>query len=129
MAALQLSVDSIDGLDEALRSLYVEKDGKFQLDVDGIEDTSGLKTALQKERRTASELQKQTNAWKALGKTPEQIAELLEAQQQRELTEAERKGEWDKLKTQMNAAHAQERANDAEKFQTLRQKHIAKIVD
>lgn len=51
--ALKLLLDSLDGLDEALKSLYVEKDGKFHLDVTGIEDTSGLKSALQKERDAA----------------------------------------------------------------------------
>lgn len=53
--ALALVVDSLDGIKEEQRSLYVEKDGKFRLDVDGIEDTSGLKSALQKERDAAKE--------------------------------------------------------------------------
>jgi hypothetical protein len=41
--ALDLIVDKIDGLSEPLRGLYVEKEGKFHLDVAGLEDTGGLK--------------------------------------------------------------------------------------
>jgi len=52
-APLALVVDKVDVLPEAVRGLYVEKDGKFHLDVDGIEDTSGLKSALEKERAAA----------------------------------------------------------------------------
>jgi hypothetical protein len=34
--ALSFSVDNLDGINEAFRGLYEEKDGKFQLSVDGI---------------------------------------------------------------------------------------------
>ena len=46
MTGLKLTVDSLDGIDETIKGLYVEKDGKFVLPVEGIEDTTGLKTAL-----------------------------------------------------------------------------------
>lgn len=49
---LALVVDAVPAGQEAF---YVEKDGKFHLDVTGIEDTSGLKSALQKEREAAKE--------------------------------------------------------------------------
>lgn len=48
--ALEMVVESLDGLDEGLKSLYVEKDGKYSLDVNGVEDVTGLKSALEKER-------------------------------------------------------------------------------
>ena len=48
--ALELNVDTLDGLDDSVKGLYVERDGKFQLDVNGIEDVSGLKSALEHER-------------------------------------------------------------------------------
>lgn len=52
--ALALSVDSLDGLPDAIHSLYMEKDGKFILDVDGgVPDVTGLKTALESERAIA----------------------------------------------------------------------------
>lgn len=51
--ALAFKLKSLDGIEDAVKSLYVEKDGEFHLDVTGVEDTSGLKSALQKERETA----------------------------------------------------------------------------
>jgi len=48
--ALELNLDTLEGLEDNFKSLYVEKDGKFHLDVNGIEDVSGLKSALEHER-------------------------------------------------------------------------------
>ena len=56
--AIPLEVDATAhaALPEATRSLYVaSNDGKFKLDVAGLEDTAGLKTALQKERDAVKE--------------------------------------------------------------------------
>jgi len=58
--ALKAVVDSLDGLEEGLKSLYQQsEDGKFRLVVEGLEDSSGLKSALEKERLAAREAQKQ----------------------------------------------------------------------
>ncbi len=60
--SLSLIVEDIAAVPEAQRAFYVEKDGKHHLDVTGIEDTSGLKSALQKERdavKEAKRLQKE----------------------------------------------------------------------
>lgn len=51
--ALELVVDSLDAVPEAVRSLYVEQDGKFSLAVNGLPDTKGLKSALEAEREAA----------------------------------------------------------------------------
>lgn len=49
--ALQFEVDSLDSIPEGQRELYAEVDGgKFRLDLDGYEDPTGLKSALEKER-------------------------------------------------------------------------------
>lgn len=94
---LQLVVDSLDSVPEALRDQYVEANGKFRLNVDGYEDPSGLKSALQKERDAAKALEKQVKAWSALGKSPEDIQELLKAQEDREDKELVDRKEFDKL--------------------------------
>lgn len=65
---LQYQIDSLEGLDEAVAKLYIEKDGKHVLDVAGVESAesvAGLKTALQKERGNAA-------AWAKYG-TPDEI--------------------------------------------------------
>lgn len=69
---LKYQLDSLDGLDDAVRALYTEKDGKFVLAVDGLppqEDVSGLKAkveellgekkAADKARRDAEEAARQ----------------------------------------------------------------------
>lgn len=44
-------VDTLDALPEAVRAFYVEtEDGRWRLDAEGVEDVSGLKSALEKER-------------------------------------------------------------------------------
>jgi hypothetical protein len=40
---LKLELDKLDELDDAVKSFYEEKDGKFRLKVDGVPDVSGLK--------------------------------------------------------------------------------------
>lgn len=60
LSAVPLTVDSIDKVPEAQRSLYVEKDGKFVLDVDGLEDTSGLKNALAAEREAVKKAKRES---------------------------------------------------------------------
>lgn len=48
--ALKAIVDSIEGLSEDIKKEYTEKDGKWHLDVSGIDTGDELKTALAKER-------------------------------------------------------------------------------
>ncbi|MGG2098128.1 hypothetical protein ABFY41_11210 [Acinetobacter haemolyticus] len=56
---LAFLVDSLDEVKEEFRSLYVEENGKFRLDLDGYEDPKGLKTALQSEREAAKTAKKE----------------------------------------------------------------------
>lgn len=47
---LKFQLDSLDGVDEPVRALYTEKDGKFVLGIEGLpqtEDVSGLKAQVQ----------------------------------------------------------------------------------
>ena len=41
--ALKAMLDSVDGLDAGIAKLYVQKDGKFHLDVEQAEDPAGKK--------------------------------------------------------------------------------------
>lgn len=129
MAKLKLVLDSLEGLDEPTRGMYVEKDGKFHLDVDGIEDTSGLKSALQKERKDRADLEKKVKRWEALGKTDEEIADLIAKHDETSQSEAERKGEWEKLRTQMNDKHAKELQKKDETIGAMRKRLEAELVD
>lgn len=94
---LAYAVESLDAVPEPLRAAYTEKDGKFVLAVDGLEDTSGLKSALEKEREARKGLEAQTKRWAGLGKTPDEIAELVKAQQDAETERRRKEGDFDAL--------------------------------
>ncbi len=47
---LNYTVEKLDGIDESLHSLYKKGESGYTLEVDGLEDVSGLKSALEKER-------------------------------------------------------------------------------
>lgn len=127
--SLKLTVDNLDGIPEDLRGYYTEKEGKYHLDVSGIEDTKGLKSALDKERKAHEDLEKQTKAWSRLGKTPEEIAEILKAQEDAEKAKAEKAGDWEKLKAQMNDSHAKEMAAKDEQLVNMRRALETNLID
>jgi hypothetical protein len=64
---LKYQIDSLDGLDDATRALYVEKDGKFVLAIEGApqpEDVSGLKKKVQElldEKKAEGERRRQAD--------------------------------------------------------------------
>ena len=77
------------GLEDGLRGLYEERDGAFVLNVNGLEDTNGLKSALEKERQSAKDLAKKVKEWEALGASPEEISALLKSPQKKEEPKSE----------------------------------------
>lgn len=126
---LAFTVDSLDGVPEAQRALYKESNGKFVLDVEGYEDPVGLKSALQKERERANSLDKQAKAWAAMGKTPEEIQELLEAQRRAEEEKALKGGEFEKLKQQIIEQHKAELAKKDERLGAMTKTLERHLVD
>ena len=76
--ALKLTLDTLDGVDETIKPLYVEHDGKFKLAVDGLEDTSGLKSALEKERKARRDAEQRAKL--ALGEDELEEFERLRAE-------------------------------------------------
>lgn len=106
--ALALTVDNIEDIPETVRGAYVEKDGKFHLDVE-IEDSTPLKTRLSLEQGNRAALEKKMKAWAALGKTPEEIAELLQTIASQEEENAKKSGNFEKLLQQHQAKAATEK--------------------
>lgn len=47
---LKYQIENLDGVEESLHSFYEQTDSGYRLKVDGVEDVSGLKSALEKER-------------------------------------------------------------------------------
>lgn len=95
--ALALTVEKIDSVPEAMRSAYVEKDGKFHLDVDGIEDTTGLKNSLTALRGEKTALETAIRSWSKLGKKPEEVEAMLEAERQKSQDALLKAGKFDEV--------------------------------
>lgn len=107
---LKMSVDTIDEVPEAVRSFYEEKEGKFTLKVDGLEDTSALKGALAKERQAARDAQKLAKQYEGLGLSADEIKALVEEKQKAEREKAEKAGDFEKVLNQHRDGWAKEKA-------------------
>lgn len=114
--AIDYTLENIDELDESLKSLYVEKDGKYVLDVKGVDDYEQRITAMDKkiselltEKKTEAEKRKE-----AEGRAEKERLELakksgdiesLESSwsQKHEKALASLKGEYDETKTKLES--------------------------
>lgn len=94
---LKAFVDSLDGLDDSVKGFYEEKDGKYRLKVEGLDDGSQLKEALQKERENSKKLEADISAMRA-------------KQKQDEMKKAEGNNDIEAIKKQMKEAHDEETA-------------------
>lgn len=111
--ALSMYLETLDGLEEGIKTMYVEHDGKFKLDVDGVEDPSALKSALDKERKARREAEAKAKATQAL--TPEELQEYEELRAQ-----AAKAVGADKILEQMKLRHANELEDKANEATALR---------
>jgi hypothetical protein len=104
---LKPMLDSLDGLDETIAGLYVEKDGKYRLNVEGgfktHEEINGLTTALNKERDARSKLEKQVKKFDGIEDPTEALKaiETLKNLDQKKLIDA---GEVEKVKAEVTKA-------------------------
>jgi hypothetical protein len=94
--ALKLTLDTLDGVDEAIKAFYVERDGKYTLAVDGLE---GLKSALEKERKARREAEQRAK----LALSDEELEEF-----ERLRAEAAKAKGADEIVNQLKARHAKE---------------------
>jgi len=116
VAKLKAVLDTLDGVPDELRGLYVEDDGKFRLDAEGVEDVTGLKNALSREKIEAKKLK-----MKYADIDPEKYAELLAREDeftQGHLTDKQ-KEQLESMKTQLQAAHAKEMGKMADRAKLL----------
>lgn len=107
--ALALTLEKLDGLEDSVKGLYVERDGKFMLDVDGLEDTAGLKSALEAERKARREFEKKYGALKDVD--PEEYTRLKREAEEREAKKLEEKGEFEKIRAKWQQERDTEKAD------------------
>lgn len=126
--ALKAVVDSLEAVPEAQRDLYVERDGKFHLDVEGSEDVSGLKTALQRERDARKKAEERAKT--ALSDDDLETFERLKTEAaERERKKSEEKGEWEKLETQLKDSHKAELEKVTSRSKQLEQSLQEALID
>jgi DNA-binding transcriptional MerR regulator len=97
------AIESIDTVPEKFRSLYVEKGGKFV-----FQDPAVLARSMENAKKEREEYRKRAASvekWERLGKSPDEIAELLSAQQKAEEEKHLKAGEWEKVKANMLEQH------------------------
>lgn len=110
MAALKLIVDSLDGIPEAMQALYTKDgSGKYKLDVDGVEDVTGLKTSLQSERARAKAAEDALKTYEGID--PEEARRMAKLVETNEEVQLIRDGKIDVLRQRwsdnMTRAHQQ----------------------
>ena len=114
---LKRKIDTIDGLKPDVAALYTKgEDGKFTLDVEGIEpveDVSGLKSALAKEKKAALEYRKRMDEIEAEKAAREE--ELLKKAGNTEALEKSYKDREAKRKAEYEASIA-ERDKEIDQF-------------
>ena len=117
---LKAVVEDLATIDEPLRALYVQKDGKYVLDaeVDDHPAVRGLKSA---HERVKEEERKAREALKKLdGVDLEKYNQMVKEAEERENAKALEKGEFEKLKTQIVEKHATELKKAEAKAETLK---------
>ena len=90
---IEYGVSTLDGVDDAVKEFYTEVDGKYRLNVGGMprpEDTSGLKSALQKERERGKLAEK----YESLGLSPDEIKSLVDEKKAAEQKKLEDEGDF-----------------------------------
>lgn len=87
--ALELVYESQDAIPEAVKSMYVEHEGKFRLDVNGIEDTRGLKSALEKERQAAKDAKSELAKYAGQDEKIKKALEFYETSEEAKMTQDE----------------------------------------
>lgn len=109
---LKAILDTLDGIDENLATLYTEQDGRFYLQVEAtdgyaLENVQGLKSSLQKERNTAKALGKQLASFDGLdaGEARTAIEQLALGSSK---NADETKAQIDALKNQLGKKHGEE---------------------
>lgn len=119
--AIEKIVDSLDSVDEDLRGFYTEKDGKFHL-----EDVTALRNTVKHvktERDEAKKKAKDVAKWEALGKTAEEITELLAAQAADAEKKAREAGDHEALLNQHRASWEKEKGTLTSQVDIWRNKY------
>lgn len=95
--SLKMVVENIEDVAEGARELYQQQDdGTFRLLVDGVEDTTGLKSALEKERKARREFERRAAQLKDVD--PDEYQRLKAEAEERENQKLKEEGKFEELR-------------------------------
>ena len=118
-----LEAKEYEGLDEALKAHYKERNGKYYLQA---EEALELKIALEKEREKSDSL---TAKLKELGLNNEEYQKLKEAARQREAEDAKKRGDWEGLEAQLVQKHKEDVKALKDEIKSIKSAHEASFVN
>jgi hypothetical protein len=127
---LAMTIDTLDGMDEGIAKLYVEKDGKFTLDVDGHDKNDQPDNRIPKhrldqeiEKRKASDATLKEVADGFINDVPEAMRDIVPdlppAQQIKWIQNANKKGLFDSPQAQSGPDSKRPGSKKAENFDGL----------
>jgi len=99
-----VSKAEFDALPDGIKEHYKEDgDSGYWLEAEGVEDVSGLKSALTKERENVSQLKQSLGKFKDVD--PAKYQELLQAAEEDEKKKLASRGKWEALEKQLIEKH------------------------
>lgn len=121
-------VQDLNDVPEKFRSLYAKgEDGKFYLQELEYDDPQELKTALQKERERAEELSKQFKSREGID--VEEYRKLKADQEKRDIEDAKKRGEFDKILAQKDEVLAKIKADSEAKLKAAEEERDRDLVE
>lgn len=124
MAEEQLEENVADGMEQENNSEQTEN--KEEADYVSAEEFKRLQeekekvaSYLEKANKEARDYRLKAKAYEEAGMSPEEIMELRQKQEKQKEKELERKGEWDKLKSQLQEGFEQEKQQYEQKLQNM----------
>lgn len=129
--ALKAVLDSLDGVDESVAQFYEQgDDGKFRLALDGVESHPAVLGLVENRNKVLDERKKLADQLKRLeGIDPDEYTELKKQFAEQEQRKLEQKGEWEKLREQMQKKHEEDVAKLNAQRENVMQKLRKVLVD
>jgi len=125
---LKAMVDDLEDVPEALHEFYTkQEDGTYRLDADGVEDVSGLKSALTKERRDRKKFEGELK--KFGGVDLEKYEELLAQQEEQARKKAKGEGDWEAREKQLLDKHQAELQKRETRIKVLTEALEGHVID
>lgn len=124
---IEQTFETKEAAPEFLRDHLTEADGKFVFKAELPNEVTGLKSALESERKLKTAAEKALKGYDGID--PAKAREVLSQQQKAEEDAAKAKGDWDNWKAQMQKQHEAEKQALEQKLKQTESEFEAEFVD